>query len=145
MGRVKKIKVKKFVLAYLVPLLFLISACTKNTTENEETKLPTGTVLASGNFISNSHPTSGSVKVIQDAAGKKHLVFENFRSDNGPDLDVWLSPGTSGNPYQSLGDLKAVSGTFSYELDNSINYTANNSVLIWCVDFSVLFGHAVLR
>lgn len=136
---------KKFVSAYLVSLLFLVSACTKNKTENEVTKLPTGTVLASGNFTSNSHPTSGTVKVIQDAAGKKHLVFENFRSDNGPDLDVWLSPGTSGTAYQSLGDLKAISGSFSYELDNSINYTANKTVLIWCVDFSVLFGHAVLQ
>jgi len=136
---------KKFVSAYLVSLLFLVSACTKNKTENEVTKLPTGTVLSSGNFTSNSHPTSGTVKVIQDAAGKKHLVFENFRSDNGPDLDVWLSPGTSGTAYQSLGDLKAISGSFSYELDNSINYTANKTVLIWCVDFSVLFGHAVLQ
>ena len=117
----------------------------KNTPKNAESILPTGTILATGNFTSNVHPTSGTVKVIQDAAGKKHLVFENFKSDNGPDLDVWLSPGTSGSSYQSLGDLKAVNGKFSYELDNSINYTANNRVLIWCVDFSVLFGHAVLQ
>jgi Electron transfer DM13 len=136
---------KKIVSAGLISLLFLANSCTKNKPDNAAIKLPTGTVLASGNFISNSHPTSGTVKVIQDAAGKKHLVFENFRSDNGPDLDVWLSTNTSGSPYQSLGDLKAVSGTFSYELDNSINYTANNTLLIWCVDFSVLFGHAVLR
>jgi len=70
--------------------------------------LPTGTVLASGTFSSNAHPTSGTVKVIQNTAGKRFLVIENFRTDNGPDLDVWLSPNTTGNPYQAVGDLKAV-------------------------------------
>lgn len=136
---------KKTIFFALLPFLFFISSCAKNTPENAEETLPTGTVLATGSFTSNGHPTSGTVKVVQDAAGKKHLVFENFRSDNGPDLDVWLSPGTSGNPYQSLGDLKAVNGNFSYELASNINYTTNNRVLIWCVDFSVLFGHAVLQ
>lgn len=136
---------KKFVSAVSVAVLFLISSCAKDTAENTAETLPTGTVLASGNFISSAHPSSGTVKVIRDAAGKKHLVFENFRSDNGPDLDIWLSPGTTGTPYQSLGDLKSLSGKFSYELDDSIDYTVNSHVLIWCVDFSVLFGYAVLR
>jgi hypothetical protein len=136
---------KKFVSAVLVVVLFLISSCAKDKVDDAATTLPTGTVLASGNFISSAHPSSGSVKVIRDAAGKKHLVFENFRSDNGPDLDIWLSPGTTGTPYQSLGDLKSLSGKFSYELDDSVDYTVNSHVLIWCVDFSVLFGYAVLR
>lgn len=136
---------KKIFFFALLSFLFFISSCDKNTPENAGETLPTGTVLATGNFASNGHPTSGTVKVVQDATGKKHLVFENFRSDDGPDLDIWLSPSESGNPYQSLGDLKKLSGSFSYELDNSINYTVNNRVLIWCVDFSVLFGHAVLQ
>lgn len=138
-------KQNQHVITLCVLLMFLMNSCMKNTPKNAESILPTGTILATGNFTSNAHPTSGTVKVIQDVSGKKHLVFENFKSDNGPDLDVWLSPGTSGSSYQSLGDLKAVNGKFSYELDNSINYTANNRVLIWCVDFSVLFGHAVLQ
>ena len=103
------------------------------------------TTIASGNFISSVHNTSGTVKIVRDAANKVFLVFENFRTDNGPDLRVWLSPNNSGNPYQELGLLKAASGNFSYELDASINYTANNRVLIWCRQFSVLFGYAVLQ
>ena len=103
------------------------------------------TTIASGNFISSVHNTSGTVKIVKDAANKVFLVFENFRTDNGPDLRVWLSPNNSGNPYQELGLLKAVSGNFSYELDASINYTANNRVLIWCRQFSILFGYAVLQ
>lgn len=136
---------KKIFVFSLLPFLFFIASCSKDIPENAEEALPNGTVLATGSFISNLHPTSGTVKVVQDPAGIKHLVFENFRSDNGPDLDVWLSPGISGNPYQSVGDLKALNGKFSYKLDSNINYTFNNKVLIWCVDFSVLFGYAVLQ
>ncbi len=123
----------------------LISCVKDKTAGNADEPLPTGTVLATGTFSSNAHPTSGSVKVIQNADGKRFLVIENFRTDNGPDLDVWLSPNTSANPYQVVGDLKAVSGNFSYALDAGINFTANNRVLIWCEDFSILFGNALLQ
>ena len=136
---------KQFLSAALFSLLFLISSCAKNTPGNAQETLPNGTVLASGSFVSNSHPTSGTAKVIQDASGKKHLVIENFSSDNGPDLWIWLSPNNNGSPYQEVGILKAVAGNFAYELNAAINYTANNRVLIWCEDFSVLFGHAVLQ
>jgi hypothetical protein len=135
----------KFIFIPSLVLIFTMISCTKKTPEIAEETLPAGTVLAIGTFTSGVHPTNGTVKVIQDAGGKKHLVFQNFRSDNGPDLDVWLSPGTSGNPHKSLGDLKAVNGNFSYELSNDIDYTTNNRVLVWCVNFSVLFGYAILQ
>ncbi|MGQ0739575.1 MAG: DM13 domain-containing protein [Bacteroidota bacterium] len=123
----------------------LIASCAKNTPGNAQENLPVGTTLVSGSFVSSGHPTSGTAKVVQDAAGKKFLVFENFRSDNGPDLRVWLSPNNSASPYQEVGLLKAVTGNFAYELNTSQNYQANNRVLIWCEDFSVLFGYAVLQ
>ncbi len=129
----------------LLSVMFFISSCAKNTPETAQEVLPTGTVLATGTFVSNAHTTGGTVKVMQDVSGKKFLVFENFRSDNGPDIRVWLSPNNNASPYQEIGILKAVSGNFSYELSPSINYLSNNRVLIWCEDFSVLFGHAVLQ
>jgi Electron transfer DM13 len=135
---------KSFVFSLAI-LIVLLSSCGKNTPESAEENVPTGTVIVSGNFVSNGHPTSGTAKIITDGSGKKFLVFENFRSDNGPDLRVWLSPNNSGSPYQEIGTLKAVNGNFSYELNSSIDYTSNNRVLIWCIDFSVLFGHAVLQ
>jgi len=129
----------------LLAVMFFISSCAKNTPENAQEVLPTGTVLASGTFTSDAHSTGGTVKVIMDADSKKFLVFENFRSDNGPDIRVWLSPNNNASPYQEIGILKAVTGNFSYELNGSVNYQSNNRVLIWCEDFSVLFGHAVLQ
>jgi Electron transfer DM13 len=133
----------KFLTAILVSLLFI--SCKKSALDNVQEVLPTGTVLSSGTFVSSSHTTTGTVKVIVDASNIKRLVFENFRTDNGPDLRVWLSPNNSGSPYQEAGRLTAVNGNFSYELSSTINHTTNNRVLIWCEDFSVLFGYAILQ
>jgi hypothetical protein len=135
---------RKLILILFVTAIFFSSCSKGHTPGNINDPLPAGTIIVSGIFATNVHPTSGTVKVILGTDGKKYLVFENFRTDNGPDLRVWLSPSISGTPYQEIGVLKAVSGNFSYELSVSINYAINNKVLIWCEDFSVLFGHAVL-
>lgn len=126
-------------------LILTISSCKKSALDNTEESLPTGTIVSSGSFAGNAHTTSGSAKIVRDASGKIHLVFENFRTDNGPDLRVWLAPDNSASTYQEIGFLKAVSGNFSYELDASINHSVNKRVLIWCKGFSVLFGHAILQ
>jgi hypothetical protein len=123
----------------------LLSACRKSAERNIDEPIQGGTVLKTGTFVSNSKTTSGTVKVIRGTDNVVRLVFENLSTGNGPDVRVWLSPNTSANPYQEVGDLKAISGNFSYDLSPGIDYTANNRVLIWCVDFSVLFGHAVLQ
>jgi hypothetical protein len=131
---------------FLSVLIFVLLSCSKsNTPANTNEMLPSGTVLAMGSFNSNVHTTSGTVKVVREVSNKIYLLFENFKTDNGPDLRVWVSPSTTGTPYQEIGLLKAVSGNFSYELNATINYTANNRVLVWCKDFSILFGHAVLQ
>lgn len=137
---------KKLTYLLLVASLIITSCKKENTTPAAVTEqLPIAvTVLATGSVTSSVHTSSGTVKIVKDAANKIYLVFENFKTDNGPDLRVWLSPNNSGTPYQELGLLKAASGNFFYELDASVNYTSNNRVLIWCKQFSVLFGYAVL-
>lgn len=138
---------KKLTYLLLAASLIITSCKKENTTPAAVTEqLPVAvTVLATGSVTSSVHTSSGTVKVVKDAANKIYLVFENFKTDNGPDLRVWLSPNNSGTPYQELGLLKAASGSFFYELDASVNYTSNNRVLIWCKQFSVLFGYAVLQ
>lgn len=138
----------KKLISLLIAATALLTSCKKESntaTVLNETLPMQGTTLATGNFLGNAHATTGTVRIVKDASNKLYLVFDNFRTDNGPDLKVWLSPNTGGNPYQELGLLKAVSGNFSYELDATINYTTNNRVLIWCRQFSILFGHAVLQ
>lgn len=126
-------------------VIIILSSCRKSALDNANEMLPGGVSIVTGSFVSNSHTTTGTVKVIRDAAGKAHLVFENFKTDNGPDLRVWLSPNNNGSPYQEVGVLKAVTGNFSYDISTTFDYITNKRVLIWCEDFSVLFGHAVLQ
>ena len=137
---------KRLLPIFLAAIFLSCISCKKeNTVTNVNTPAPVGTTLVSGNFASNAHTSTGTVKVIKEATGKTYLSFENFSTSNGPDLRIWLAINTSGTSYQEVGLLTAVSGNFSYELNSTINYSTNNYVLIWCKDFSVLFGHAVLQ
>ena len=132
-------------IVFIICFALSITSCKKSALENTNESLPNGTTISSGSFISNSKTTSGTAKIITDATGKQFLVIENLQTDNGPDLRVWLSPNINASPYQEVGLLKAISGNFFYELNSNINHVINNRVLIWCKDFSVLFGHAVLQ
>ncbi|MGZ5283968.1 MAG: DM13 domain-containing protein [Bacteroidia bacterium] len=127
--------------------LFLLASCKKNippTFVNES--LPTSTTtLATGSFVSSAHPTSGSVKIVKDEVNKLYLVFENFKTDGGPDLRTWMSPNNNASSFHELGFLKATTGNFFYELEAPFIYTTNDHVLIWCKQFKVLFGYAVLK
>jgi hypothetical protein len=135
-------------LHFVATLLFtslLLASCKKNTNDNLQEPIPVGTVLKTGTLVTGTKTTSGTVKVVQGDNNTIKLVFENLSTGNGPDVRVWLSPNNTANPYQEVGNLKATSGNFSYDLSSSINYTTNNRVLIWCEDVSVLFGYAILQ
>lgn len=133
---------KKILFALLLPVIF--SACKKDGSFVNE-PLPAGTVLATGNFVSNMHPTSGIAKIILDSSGNKRLSLQNFKTDSGPDLRVWLSSNINGTGYAEAGVLTATTGNFSYALPGGLDFHDKKIVLIWCEDFSVLFGHAVLQ
>lgn len=103
--------------------------------------------LVEGSFIDRAHPTEGTAKVITDG-NQRFLRFENFETDNGPDLNVYLtttSPdGGVGDDYIDLGDLKGNIGPQNYELDPEVDLDRYTTVFIWCVRFSVAFGAAAL-
>ncbi|WP_236252724.1 DM13 domain-containing protein [Echinicola sp. 20G] len=101
-----------------------------------------GDVLYQGDFKSDAHPTSGVATVNQS---KSQLSFTNFKTDPGPLLEVYLATDQNATNYVSLGELKGIEGDFSYAIPNNVNLTTHNYVLIWCVDFSVNFGYAILE
>lgn len=105
----------------------------------------------SGNFIDRSHPAEGLAKVITDGSEQRFLRFEDFATDNGPDLNVYLTTapadGDSGlfdDDFIDLGDLKGNVGPQNYELDPSVDLDRYTTVVIWCVRFGVAFGAADL-
>ncbi len=107
--------------------------------------------LGEGNFEGRSHPTSGIAKVLSDG-DVSFLRFEEFVTDNGPDLNVYLSAAPLGadsgeydDDFIDLGDLKGNIGEQNYELPAGIDLEKYNTVVIWCVRFGVAFGASSLN
>lgn len=106
-----------------------------------------GTTLASGPFEGLSHPTSGTARIVETGQGRE-LRLEDFRTDNGPDLVVWLSEAEPGGDYGSgfvdLGGLRGNVGNQAYAIPPDLDLDAYRSVVIWCRRFTVGFGVAGL-
>lgn len=128
-------------------ICFNFIGCNKkeeNITLNDGFDTAGATLVSQSNFASNAHPTSGNVRVYAKN-GSKFLVFEGFKTDSGPDLRVYISKTTSNIDFIDLGTLKSTSGNFYYSFNNSVSTVEYKYVLIWCEDFSVLFGNALLQ
>ena len=106
---------------------------------------PTGaTISKSGLFVNSAHTVTGTATLYEDA-GKKTVLLDPFMSDNGPDLKVYLSKDANATEYINLGVMKSTSGKQSYEIPGNPDISGYKYVLIWCQQFSVLFGKAELK
>ena len=109
--------------------------------------------LASGQFESRDHPSSGLATVITDG-DRTFLRFEDdFATDNGPDLNVYLTTADAdadagdfgaGGQFVDLGDLKGNIGSQNYEIPTDVDLDRYSTVVIWCVRFGVVFTSASL-
>ncbi|MCU0446446.1 MAG: DM13 domain-containing protein [Microscillaceae bacterium] len=128
-------------------LIMSLFACKKDEPApiNETNDFSGQTLAYQAGFIgSGRYSISGNAKVyMQDA--KRTLLFENFKADNGPDLRVYLSKDLNASNFVDLGVLKSTSGNFTYQIGNQVNLSEQKFVLVWCRQFSVLFGYAELK
>lgn len=110
---------------------------------------PTIETLTEGRFISLDHATEGTAVILTDGSPQRFLRFTDFATDNGPDLNVWLSSappdagaGAFDDDYVDLGDLSGNIGDQNYEIPADLDLTTIGSVVIWCERFSAPFGEA---
>jgi len=104
--------------------------------------------LAAGDFVQKSKRLKGSYKVVQENGQTIIRFSDNFRTTNGPDLKVFLSPQnvnsvsgqTATNGAVLLGLIKSTKGTQDSVFPANVNIADFNSVLIHCEAFSVLWG-----
>jgi hypothetical protein len=102
----------------------------------------TATLLRQGTLTgSGSYSVSGLAQ-LYNSNGKLVLLLDNFSSSNGPDLRVYLSTTTGASSFVNLGKLKSTNGKQSYEIPANTDLSNFKFVLIWCQQFSVLFGKA---
>lgn len=104
--------------------------------------IPMGNFIGIGDGI---HDAVGEVFIIEAEDGSKFLRFENFKASNGPDLYVYLATDETASDYVSLGKLKGNIGNQNYLIPPGADLSNQDTVLIWCKQFSVLFGSAKLR
>jgi hypothetical protein len=103
--------------------------------------IPMGSFVGIGDGI---HDAQGDVLIIESDDGSRFLRFENFKASNGPDLFVYLATDESANDFVSLGELKGNIGNQNYMIPPGADLSNYDNVLIWCKQFSVLFGSAKL-
>jgi hypothetical protein len=100
-----------------------------------------------GSFVDRGHPASGEATITTDGS-KTFLRFEELRTDNGPDLFVYLSAGvTATSPsgeldddFVDLGKLKGNIGSQNYEVPSGTDLAKYKTVVIWCRRFATAFG-----
>lgn len=139
---------------YILLLLTLIfSACKKeeekentpayiNTTFDagvNDTLIATGTLSGSGIYT-----TTGNVKVYKDD-NIKVLRFEDFVTENGPGLGVYLSRSSDFGDIIYLDELQAISGNFNYVFSINTDITDYKFVLVYDNNINKLFGYAELQ
>ena len=135
---------------YTIVLIFSVLLLSCGTSDSDELYSNTSLVNPQavsqssfvGDFVSDAHPTSGMVKV---NSTKTSLSFENFKTDQGPKLLIYLSTTVDSTDYVNLGDLQGTEGNYTYKISTNTDLKKYKYVVIWCVDFSVSFGHAELK
>ena len=135
----------KFNFLILLLCTFILGSCSSNDDSTEiiqEDIIETEDAAPNGIFIDFAHPTSGTATVNTD---QTVLNLTDFKSDDGPLLELYLTTGLDVQDYVSLGVLKGLDGDYAYTLPTDIDLNTYNHVVVWCVDFSVNFGYAILK
>jgi len=117
----------------------------------EAAPTPTIETLAEGQFVSLDHGTSGNAVVLGDGTDQRFLRMTDFATDNGPDLNVYLTTtppdgeeSTFNDDFVDLGNLSGNVGDQNYEIPADVDLERYHTVVIWCVRFDSAFGAAQL-
>lgn len=129
---------------FVLMLLSVMSACGSDDNDmGNETNAGENIVeAAKGVFVSDAHPTMGTATVNEAIT---NLSLTKFKTDAGPKLLLYLSTEVDSKEYVDLGELKGLEGDYNYAIPAGTDIEKYKYVVVWCIDFSVSFGHAELK
>jgi hypothetical protein len=116
--------------------------------QQQQNNATTAHRIMTGSFIGvgdGFHNAEGLVRVIPLGDGSTILRLENFKSTNGPNVHLYLATDKAASNFIDLGRLRANNGNQNYNIPPGTDLAKYNTALIWCKDFSVLFGSAQLK
>lgn len=103
-------------------------------------------VVLSGAVVPQSHSASGRARVVRLASGERKLTLsDGFQIDPGPKVRVYLATDAGGKTHKDLGGLKGSKGTQQYKIGAGTSLARYDTVVFWCVPFSVSLASADLR
>ena len=103
-------------------------------------------VERSGAVRPESHSASGTARVVKLAAGGRKLTLsEGFEIDPGPQVRVYLATDAGGETFRDLGKLKGSKGNQQYAIPGDVSLSRYDTVVFWCVPFSVSLASAELK
>lgn len=133
----------------IVFMATILAACSKheNTPGESAGEMVTATAVlkTNGSFINGPYGRVSGTANLFISDGAYQLVLDNFTSSSGPDLKVYLSKEIMPVNFVNLGSLKSFAGKQVYNVPASVNAEAYVYVLIYCKQFSHLFGSAELK
>lgn len=146
---VSKSKIVGFIIAGIVGVIISYTASPLFFDVTVDESMPEGVIASSlmGSFVGvgdGVHDAAGNVLFFESNDGSKFLRFEEFLSTNGPDLYVYLATDENASDFIDLGRLKGNIGNQNYLVPPGVDLREYDTVLIWCKQFSVLFGSAQL-
>lgn len=100
-------------------------------------------LLARGDFMRRFHSVQGRALLIQNN-DQQIVRFEDFQTDNGPQLHIYLSANLGSDDFVDLGPIKATKGNVNYTVPAGTDTSKYRNVLVWCKPFGVLFSYAEL-
>jgi electron transfer DM13 len=126
----------------------IIPSTIKHQQQQQQSNATTAPRIITGSFIGAGdgfHNAEGLARVFPLGDGNAILRLENFKSTNGPNVHIYLATDKAASNFIDLGRLKANNGNQNYNIPHGTDLAKYNIALIWCKDFSVLFGSAQLK
>lgn len=132
---------KAFIIAFTV--VVMLSGC--STTADDPPEVSNALPILAGVFVSSDHyNTQGDVNLSDE---RTSLDLINFETDEGPRLELYLTTNLQATDFINLGALQGLKGDFTYTIaePENIDFSKHKYVVVWCVEASAEFGHALLK
>ena len=106
----------------------------------------TSSVAVSGVFEGRSdHVTKGGVSIVKTASGYVAILEPDFSLDGAPAPRLGFAKDGKYDPKSEFAKLANKDGLQAYAIPAHVNPAAYNEFVVWCADFSVPLGVAVLK